>query len=264
MAHKTWMFLIPFLLFGSIAVLARPAAADSQAQVQYQTPTADPDGRVIYRVQEGDTCLRIQLLTGVTVEMLRELNKLDQNCTINPGQELLLSVIVPTPAPTPDPNNTPTPPLPTPTSILGNGEICVILYNDVNGNAVNEDGEALLAGGAVSITNRIGTVSQTGSTTDTAGAPMCSEVPEGEYNISLGVPEGYNGTTLLTQVLSVKAGETAILEFGAQASGQDAPSSPNEPETEGGENNLLLAILGGVFIFMGIGLGGYIVFTRGK
>lgn len=243
--------------------MARPAAADSQPQVQYQTPTAGPDGRVIYKVQDGDSCLRIQLLTGVTVEMLRELNKLDQNCTINPGQELLLVVIVPTATLTPDPNSTPTTQLPTPTAVRGSGEICVKLYNDVNGNAVHEEEEALMAGGAVSITNRLGSVSQTSDTTDTL-EPMCSEVPEGEYNISMGTPKGYNGTTLLTQALNVKAGETAILEFGAQISGLEEVVSPGESTPDSGENNLMLAIMGGALILFGIGLGAYILFSRGK
>lgn len=262
MRHKSWLFLIPLLFLGTIAIMARPVAAEPQPQVVYQTPTAQPDGRVIYIVQEGDSCLRIQLLTGVTVETLRELNKLDQNCTISPKQELLLAVIVPEATPTPNPAISATPPLPTPTAIKGNGKICTLLYDDVNGNAVHEDTEPAMAGGAVSISNRAGSVSQTGTTTD-AVDPLCIEIPEGEYNISMAIPAGYNGTTLLNQILKVQAGETAILEFGAQTSSEVVSAAAEKP-AQRGSSNLLLAILGGVFIFGGIGLGAYILFTRGK
>jgi hypothetical protein len=80
----------------------------------------------------------------------------------------------------------------------------------------------------------------------------------------MAIPSGYNATTLLTQALSVEAGETAILEFGAQVStrvdsenGQNVPA-PSTP------SNLPLALMGGIFVLLGIGLGVYIVFTRGK
>lgn len=262
-SYKPWILFALLLAAGTIAALARPAAADSQYQAQYATPTADIDGRVIYKVVEGDDCTRIYLLTGVEIETLRTLNKLDQSCTINPGQELLLKIIVPEATATPNPNITATPQLPTPTAIRGTGKICVYLYNDVNGNATHDDTEFVLAGGAVSISDRLGTVSQTGNTTDSVD-PLCNDVPEGEYNISMGVPSGYNGTTLLNQVLQIHPGETAILEFGAQVSSstEGLPAAAETPAPS--DNNLLLAILGGVLVLGGIGLGGYILLTRGK
>jgi len=264
MSYKPWNILIPLVLLGVIAAFAHPAAATPSLQVQYQTPTAQPDGRVIYIVEDGDSCLRIELLTGVKVDTLRTLNKLDQACTINPGQELLLRVIVPEPTPTTNPDMTSTPPLPTPTPIKGTGKICVMLYNDVNGNAVHEETELAMAGGAVSISNRVGSVSQTGNTNDGVD-PLCIDIPEGEYNISMAIPGGFNGTTLLNQVLTVQPGETAVLEFGAQESTRIAgESSQQQPTAAPAENNLMLAILGGVLLLLGIGLGVYILFTRGK
>lgn len=262
MSQKSWIFFIALLLLGTIVFLAQPVSAGTQPQVMYQTPTARPDGRVIYIVQPGDTCSRIYLLTGVTIEQLRTLNKLDQNCTIAPKQEILLKVVTPVASPTVNPNVTSTPQLPTPTPFKGNGKICVLLFNDINGNAVHEDNEATLAGGAVSISDRLGGVSKTASTTD-SGDPVCIEVPEGEYNISMAIPAGYNSTTLLNQVLKVQAGETAILEFGAQSSSKVGPAAAQSPQ-KSGESSLMLAILGGVLILGGAGLGLYILFTRGK
>lgn len=262
MSHKTWIFLLLLLLIGAIALFPQPVDAGPLPQAQYQTPTARPDGRVIYIVQKGDTCSRIYLLTGVTIDTLRTLNKLDQNCTIAPGQELLLLVVTIAPTPTTNPNITSTPLLPTPTPFKGNGKICVLLYNDANGDAVRDASETSLAGGAVSIADRQGKVSKTDTTTDSAD-PLCNEVPEGEYTISMAIPGGYNSTTLLNQTLKVQAGETAILEFGAQTTTKVDAAQASTPQQTGG-NNLLLAILGGILVLGGIGLGGYIFLTRGK
>lgn len=261
MMQKYWALMIPLLLVGAGLFLARPVAADALSQVVYQTPTALPDGRVVYVVQEGDTCLRIQLLTGVTIEQLRTLNRLDQECTIIPGKELLLAVITPQPSPTANPNITPTPLLPTPTPFSGNGQVCVLLFNDVNGNTTREEGELPLAGGAISITNRAGQVSRT-NTTSASAEPVCEDVPEGDYNISIAIPGGYNATTSLNlPSVKVQAGDLAILEFGAQVSSAPQPTpAGNEPVAA--DNGLILAILGGLLILTGLGLGIYILATR--
>lgn len=265
MSSKKLIVLISMLLLGIVAAAVSPAAAEPPSQVVYQTPTANPDGRVLYIVQEGDTCLRIELLTGVKVETLRTLNKLDQNCTINPKQELLLALIVPEATPTPNPNITATPPLPTPTQMKGNGRICASLYNDVNGNAVHNETEPLISGGAVSVSNRAGSISQTALTSDNVEEPTCIEVPEGEFNITMGIPTGYNGTTLLSQALQVQAGEVAILEFGAQVSSNAAIADPSAETTQPNNSaSILLALVGGLLVLGGIGLGAYILLTRGK
>lgn len=260
MSHKHWIIWISLVIFGLAAILAQPVSTGVQAQVVYATPTARPDGRVIYIVQPGDSCLRIQLLTGTTIETLRELNKLDQACTINPKQELLLKVVTPQATATLNPLVTTTPLLPTMTPMKGNGKICVLLYNDINGNAVHEDSEAVIAGGAVSITSPQGNISKTLNTTDAAD-PQCVEVPEGTYNISMGIPGGYNPTVVMDKQINLLAGDQQILEFGAQASTKatDVPAGGASPSSNGGT---LLAIMGGLLVVIGIGLGGYVFFTR--
>ena len=267
MAYKTRIFWIALFLLGTILLVAHPVpvTADTQPQVTYQTPTAQPDGRVIYIVQSNDTCLRIQLLTNVTIDQIRTLNKLDQNCTINPGQELLLMVITPASSPTPNPKISPTPLLPTPTPMKGSGKICVVLFNDTNGNAIHEASEPQLGGGAVSISDRQASISRTINTTDAPEPLLCEEVPEGEYNISMAIPSGYNATKAMNAIAKVQAGDQAIFEFGAQVSGliPQAPVTSSGGETpRQEENSLPLAILGGLSILLGIGLGGYILFTR--
>jgi hypothetical protein len=265
MSHKTWILWslapIALVVLGIVSLVTRPVAANSQPQVVYQTPTAHPDGRVVYIVQANDSCLRIELLTGAKIDQLRTLNKLDQNCTINPGQELLLMVVTPVSSPTPNPELSPTPLLPTPTVSKGNGKICVTLFDDVNGNAVHEESEGPIGGGAVSITDRLGRNPKTINTTDSTD-PLCEEVPEGDYTISMAIPSGYNPTKTMNTTVQVLAGDQAIFEFGAQASSAvpQNPGDSTKPPQEA--NSLPFAVLGGLLVLGGIGLGGYVLFTR--
>jgi len=262
MTKKHWFYLVALALLGILPLLAYPVTASPDPQVVYQTPTARPDGRVIYKVQEGDSCLRIELLTGVTIDTLRTLNKLDQNCTVVPGQELLLMIVTPVASATPDPNIAATPEAPTATPQKGSGRICVLLYDDINGDAMRETTELPLAGGAVSITSLTGDISRTLNTTASED-PLCEEVLEGKYSISMAIPSGYNPTVAMTSEIQVQAGEQVILEYGAQISTK-APEEPagGQDQQGGSNNNLMLVLMGGLFVALGIGLGGYILFTR--
>ena len=263
MSHKSWILFVPLLLLGAALFLARPVAAGLppggvHPQVVYQTPTAQPDGRVVYIVQDSDSCLRIQLLTNVTVEQIRQLNNLDEACTIRPGQELLLTIVTPVASPTPNPQFTATALLPTPTPFNGSGEVCVLLFNDVNGNSLREETELPLGGGAVSVTEQRGATSLTGNTSE-LNEPVCNTVPEGEYNISMAIPGGFNATTEMNKPLKVQAGDQHTLEFGAQESSKQPEAPDAEPAAD---NSLLLAILGGILILGGAGLGVYVLFSR--
>jgi len=107
--------------------IGRPALAAPVLQLTpFPTPTPGPDGRILYKVQPGDTLLRISLIAGVPLEELRGLNNLTGD-NIVVGDELLLglggpSVVTPTPGPSPTPTplpptSTPAPPTATPTAI---------------------------------------------------------------------------------------------------------------------------------------------------
>lgn len=226
-------------------------------QVFYYTPTPDALGRVIYVVQQGDTCIGIALKNSMPLGDLRLLNDLSgDNCVVYPGQELLLAVID---EPTPMPEQaTPTPLFPTPTPFEGFAEICVQLYHDVNGNGRRDTDEGLLAGGAVSITEPLRGESLTGNTEQ--GQALCfSELLAGEYNLSVAVPEGYNNTTANTARVSMNAGDTTIVNFGAQQAAETLFQEDNQQASSGG--NSLLALAGGVMLLAGGGLGIYMTVT---
>lgn len=244
--------LLLFVLALSWLGFSRPTLAAPVLQLTpFVTPTPGSDGRILYKVQSGDTLLRISLIAGIPLDELRGLNNLvGDNIVV--GQELLLglggpSVVTPTPGPSP----TPTPLLPTPTPKQGFGVLCVLLYDDRNGDSIRQEDEPSIPGGAISISNRAGSVSETVETAASTDPHCFGELQEGDYTITVGVPEGYNPTTATTYALELKAGDETFLGFGAQAS---TAAELQEPEQESGGQSILLGLVGGLFLLAGVGL----------
>lgn len=231
------------------------------AQTTYATPTPDAEGRILYTVEEGDTCTRIFLLTNVPISDIILLNNLDQACTIQPGQKLLIGRVegidlTQTALPTAT-----TPPeliTPTATPSAGFAKVCVVLFHDLDGSGMRTTGEDYLYGGVVSLNDRLGQVSLTGNTV--AGSPdtvdpLCFDnIPEGSYNITMAIPDGFNPTTATNYALEVKAGELATIDFGAQ----EATAPAGEVQTDSVSRSPILLIIGLVILLGGLGLGYYL------
>lgn len=265
--HRGLLISGLFLLVIALLLLPRSVRAGTEAQSSFQTPTPNEEGQVLYAVQEGDTCTRIFLLTGVSIDQLIALNNLDADCNIFPGQTLILGTVAPATATPPGPTPTPTQGPPTPTPFEGNGTVCVVLYEDSDGNQKRSEDEFYLAGGVISINNRAGTFSET---RDTVGGnpdvvdPVCFEsVPEGEYNLSMGIPEGYNPTTSLNYALTVTAGDTIVVDFGAQPGSQFNATEVPQNGGGGGRSPLLLVV--GLFLLSaGAALAFFFMRSRGE
>ncbi|MCD6577338.1 MAG: LysM peptidoglycan-binding domain-containing protein [Anaerolineaceae bacterium] len=229
-----------------ILIMIPTTASAPLPQAVISTPTPQADGRIIYIVKENDTCISIALLMGISEQELRELNDLEpDDCQfLWVGQEMLVGI---------KEEDTPTPTeevtaAPSPTPFKGNGSICIYLFNDENGNALAEETELPLAGGAVSVTNRLNTVNLTGIT-DASGDALCfSDIPEGDYNVSVAIPEGYNPTTVMNYAIAIGAGEVSTIDFGAQ------PGSGLHPAFSEEHPSPLLLVLGVFFIAAGVGL----------
>lgn len=257
--------LFALLLLG----LRLPVQAAPEAQLTaFPTPTPGQDGRILYIVQEGDTLWRISAITGVTLDQLRLLNKLAEDETLNPGDVLLIGLAGPAlMTDTPGPSPTPLPASPTPTPLSGTANVYVLLYNDINGDSLRQEEEPIIPGGAVSLTNRAGTISQTAETSnriDTAcpedleleaGYLCFVELTEGEYNITVAIPDGYNPTTEMSRSFKLRGGDETYISFGAQANSEKILETEVIPESP--NRSPVLAILGGVILLIGIGLGIY-------
>lgn len=264
MKFKTTLFSLVVLLTATTLFAVSPLFfSTASAQVYYYTPTAEANGNVYYIVKSGDTCDTISLLNNVPLETLRTLNQLDlDKCRfLQIGQKLLLTT-VPTPIITVGPSPTPTSMLPTPEPVKGFGTICVYLYNDVNGNAMAEPDEVTntgLTGGAVSVASVAGDFNKTGTTIGT-GEPVCfKDAPEGDYNITIAIPDGYNATSAQSRTIQLKRGDTSTVNFSAQASSSLITSDGTQ-----GSGSVLLAVIGVFFILGAVGLGFYVRYFMRK
>lgn len=260
---KSFFFLgsITFIVF-LLGIVLPLGAVSASPDMQFVTSTPGPDGRILYTVAEGDNCGQVALLHGITIQQLRQFNtRLDQDCTLSVGQQLVVG-LVQNAAPTAGPAPTLPSPTVTATAISGTTEVCVLLFEDMNGDALRQETEFGIEGGAVSLTNLNGSYSQT-QTTSAAVDPdtlepvrSCfTDVPGGEYNVSMAVPDAYNPTMLLSYTLTVKPGDRASVDFGAQSKTLIV-GEPEEAQA-GGNRSSFLGIFGFLLLLGGAGLGFY-------
>ncbi len=264
MKKSVSLFLAGIILLSALALLRAgiPVKANLDGQVFYYTPTALPDGRILYTIKENDTCISISLLNNIPEDQLRLLNKIEgDGCLfLRVGQQLLLGTVAP--EPTTGPDVTATSVLPSPTPYNGSGELCVLLFNDINGNAFIDDKtvELPLAGGAISVNDRAGKVAIDG-TTSSDGESCFPDLPEDVYTISIAVPEGYNATMRTSVDVKLIAGDITSVDFGAQISSAAEPL-PGEVAAE--NRSPLLGILGGLVLLFGLGFGIYALSLQRK
>lgn len=261
---KQSSYLIIILTIASVILSFSAALASSDPQ-SFTTPTPGADGRIFWIVQEGQSCQLISNVTGVPVTQLRTLNRLDENCTLRIGQEVLIGFVDPnmqltSDAPQAQVTSTP---MPTPTQEIGQAVICVLLFDDVNGDAFRQETEAVIPGGAVSVTGTSGQYSKTATTTDGVD-PVCFEnALSGPYTISIGLPEGYNPTTQQNYSLEIIYGEQVYVDFGAQVSGVVDVVGENEPTQPSSMNTLGLIGIGLIVVALGLGVYAFF-FTRNR
>ena len=262
MKIRALLFIILSVLALLFIGMTLPASnANAAPDAQFVTATPGPDGRILYTVVAGDNCSIVAFNHGITVPQLRQLNtRLDENCTLTVGQQIVVGLAQPE-GPTPGPAPTLPPVTATATPVSGTTEVCVLLFDDMNGDALRQETEFGIEGGAVSLTNLNGSYSQTQNTTSAIDPDLVepirscfSDVPQGEYNVSVAVPDTYNPTMLLSYTLTVRAGDRASIDFGAQSKTLTV-SDPADSE-QGGRSSIL-GIFGLLLLLSGAGLGYY-------
>jgi len=241
-----------------ISSINLPAQASPEYQfTPYPTPTAGPDGRIIYIAQKNDSWWRIAAIFGLNLNKLLELNDATSDTIVTEGMEILLGTGGPAEVtPTRGPSPTPTVLMPTDTPQPGAGTLCTLIFEDKNGDATRQDGEDSIPGGAISVSDRTGKVSFT-ETSTTGVDPLCfKDLPEDDYNISVAVPDGYNPTTVLNYALTIQPGAETYIDFGAQLSSVGASE---ESSTSGSNRSLLFGLFGGLLLLGGVLLGVYAI-----
>ncbi len=272
------------------------------APTDFPIPTPDANGQMIYFVKTGDSLVHIATVacgeTPECLEKLKQLNNISGN-TIFIGQRLVIGPFdggpVPAaaepaaeeqpaeaaaeeqvaeeqpaeeqpaeeqPAEEAQPEQVDEVPAET---MPGDGGICVTLYGDTNGNGIRDPDEGLIAGGVFGLFDAA-TIAELGSyITDGASEPHCfSELASGNYRVTSEVPESYTQTTRNDWDLTLAAGSTANLEFGAQQTGET--TTADEEEAGGGSRvtTALLGAAGVILLLLAAGVAGFLVLTRRK
>ena len=255
------LIILFFLVLIFIGTIPSANVVSAAPNAQFVTATPGPDGRILYTVVEGDNCSIVAFNHGITVPQLRALNtRLDENCTLTVGQQIVVGLAV-SDAPTAGPAPTLPPATVTATPVSGTTEVCVLLFDDMNGDALRQETEFGIEGGAVSLTNLNGSYSQTQNTTSAIDPDLVepirscfTDVPQGEYNVSVAVPDTYNPTMLLSYTLTVRAGDRASIDFGAQSKTLTVSEAT---DTQQGGRSSVLGIFGLLLLLSGAGLGYY-------
>jgi LysM repeat protein len=198
------------------------------------TSTPLPSGEVWYTVRPGNTLAVIAFYHGTTPDEIKRLNSLNSDI-IFPGQQLLLGFAPTLPAVTEPPPATPTATpelvqLPTtgsapvvalaaPTTapaVLSPdyGQLCVVAYNDLNGNASNDNEPSLPE---VRVTLSVGNTPLDGYVTTTETTHCFPQLSPGTYTVSVAAPPGYTATTTSESAVQLEAGKVITLVFGLTA-----------------------------------------------
>jgi len=272
MKKTSWILVLVGLTLAALIAAVFPfqsavLAAPNPQLTNFLTSTPGSDGRIIYIVQEGDTLWRIAAVSGLNIADLRDLNNLGVEDIVFPGQQIFLGLGGPAAQQsTLAPAATQAAAEPTKIPVPGFGTLCVLLFEDVNGDSMRQEEEISVLGGAINISNRDGSISITEDTPEhdpdsVTDDYFCTEnLGEGDYNVSVAIPEGYNPTTSLNTGIELLAGDTSFLTFGAQAGSVVIEEGASLPETTG--STPLLGVIGAILLLGGIGLGVYSVWFR--
>lgn len=265
-ARISALILPAMLLFAAFFAFSAPTVASGSAfqATAMPMPPAGADGRILYTVLAGESQWSIAAKFGIPIQELQNLNSWSGQETLTEGQVILLGLSSQTTAtatlgPESEVVATSTP------ENVGTGAICVLLFDDINGDALRQDTEVGIAGGQASISERTGLASQNATTQsgfDADAEPIrtCFEaLPLGEYTISVAIPDGYNPTTNPSSTIQIAAGQTQDINFGAQV-GSSSGFNALSPE-EGGRSPLM-GLLGVVMLLGGAGLGFYTLQLR--
>jgi LPXTG-site transpeptidase (sortase) family protein len=99
------------------------------------------------------------------------------------------------------------------------------VFNDANGNGIQDAGETALSGVTIELKNNVGAVIAT-ATTNPSGSYSFPNLAAGMYAVTETDPAGYISTTLNNVTVNLNAGTTATIYFGDQISGAAQIADP--------------------------------------
>jgi LysM repeat protein len=250
-----------------------------------KTATPEADGSIVHVVQPGETLIGLAVAYqayGVTVDTIRELNNLTSDMLII-GQRVIIrgptSGALPEVEETPEAEGSPEAvgspeaeespeAAEAPEVATGNGQVCVLLFDDANQNGIRDLEEQKLAGIPVQITSQGQVIAS--YTTDGVSEPYCfADLSPESYEVSW-ESLAYTPTNEQAWTAEVTAGATLTHEFGAQLTGatgeEEAGQAAEEGEAGGGGLPPIVTALGaaaGVMLLLaGMGAAVYFFLLR--
>ncbi len=147
----------------------------------------------------------------------------------------------------------------------GTGSICVVMYDDSNANGTFDVEELAVLNGLFSLVNVTTNNVVSEYTTDGSAEPFCFEGLVSEsYRVVSVAPSGYSATTRQEWDLTLAAGSSADLQFGAQLV-DSAAAADAAGEDAGGERNIVTALLGAfgvIFLLLAAGVAGFLILAN--
>ncbi len=245
-----------------------PSAPTQVSQpVAVVTETPQPDGSIWHTVQPGQTLSTIARAYGVDVPTIAQLNNISGDI-IYAGQRLLIKA-VPLPAETPTPTPEPTTETPPPATEATaetppaaaerpeRGQICLALFDDLDGDGIWGDAEPMLAGGVVSIS---GIITDSYATDGITERYCFSDLEAGDYIAAVEPPEGYVLTGLGQVPITLSGSGGVSLNFGASISETADVGDQGTDAEGGGIGNLvtIVAVVGVAILALGGGIFAYL------
>jgi len=110
------------------------------------------------------------------------------------------------------------------------GQICVLAFNDCNGDGQQSPGESLLIGAVFTLSDS--REPRETYTTDGANEPHCfTGLPSGNYQLAMQSPTNYNETTSKAMIVALRDNTQVSASFGARRDGDSCT-----PASNGGAN----------------------------
>lgn len=266
-----WLLLIGLLLGLAAAPPhqedAPPPAEETEIPFVppvWLSPTPDETGAIIVIVEPGDSMWAIAARAGLSLQQLLALNGLTEQSVINPGDALIIGYATPefTATEVITPAATLPPPTPRPTETPVESALCLLAFDDLNRNGVQDAGEPLRAGVAFTLYTTQAVAAN--YITDGRSEPKCLRglVP-GEYRITRSVTPGEILTTGGDWTLTLTAGSELHQAFGSfigetpvpttapSAAPSPAPPTPTVAPAFSSGGNFTLRLVGVVALFMG-------------